>query len=273
METYTFGSTLLSIRGVSKSYGQTDVLKDVDFEIKDVHRPGMTQGQVVALLGPSGIGKSTLLRLIAGLEAPTEGEILVGPEQKPTHAGLVGVVAQNYPLFEDRSVMDNLILGGLQGGLKKSEAIAKAREMLSRFGLEHRADVYPVQLSGGQRQRAAIAQQLLCSNHLLILDEPFSGLDPGMKDETCKIILEVSVIAEDMTIMLITHDLREALKTSDMVIMLGRDHDDKGRPLPGASPKTIYDLKAMGLAWHPDLTHSPEFMSIERQVRDEFKNL
>ena len=181
---YTLHGTLLSLQGVKKSYGDTQVLCDVNYEVKDVHRNGVLQGQVVGLLGPSGVGKSTLLRIIAGLEAPDSGKILIGPQQLPTRAGQVGVVAQNYPLFEDRSVMDNLLLGGRQGGLSRSDAQKKAMEILERFGLSHRANVYPMQLSGGQRQRAAIAQQLLCSSHLLILDEPFSGLDPVMKDET-----------------------------------------------------------------------------------------
>ena len=270
---YTLHETLLSLQDVSKSYGGVPVLKGVNCNVKDVQRAGMTQGQVVGLLGKSGVGKSTLLKLIAGLEKPDSGKILIGPQQTPTRTGQVGAVFQNYPLFEDRSVIDNLIYGGLRGGLSPAEAKKKAYEMLERFGLAARAKAYPIELSGGQRQRAAIAQQLLCSNHLLILDEPFSGLDPDMKDEACKIIVETALIAEDMTILVITHDVRECLKVSDDIWMMGRDRDAAGNTIPGAYIKLVYDMKALGLAWDPDLTHRPEFAEFERKVRDEIKNL
>ena len=274
--TYTLDKVLLSLQGVSKRYGNTQVLRSVTRDIFDVRRTDRTdikQGQVVGLLGPSGVGKSTLLKIIAGLEAPDEGQVLIGPKQTPTRTGQVGAVFQNYPLYEDRLVIDNLIYGGLRGGLSPAEAKKKAVEMLERFGLAARAKAYPIELSGGQRQRAAIAQQLLCSNHLLILDEPFSGLDPNVMREASKIILETSVIDEEMTILIITHDIHECLKVSDEVWMMGRDHDAQGNIVPGAYIKLVYDLKAMGLAWDPELTHRPECAEFERKVRDEFKNL
>lgn len=271
---YTLNNTLLTLDNVSKRYGDTQVLKGVSHVVRDVQRVGVTQGQVIGLLGPSGVGKSTLLRIIAGLEQPdAPGKVLIGFEQKLARAGEVGVVAQNYPLFDDRSIEKNLIIGGRQGGLSLADAKKRAREMLERFGLTHRASVFPCQLSGGQRQRAAIAQQLLCSSHLLILDEPFSGLDPLMKDEACKIIIETALLAEDMTIIVITHDIRECLKVSDEVLMMGRDRDAAGNNIAGAYIKLVYDLKAMGLAWDPGLTHRPEFAEFERRVRDQFKEL
>ncbi len=273
MHQYELKETLLTIDGVSKAYGKNEVLRGVTSTVRNVVRPGFTQGQVVGLLGPSGVGKSTLLRIIAGLEKPDHGQVLIGADQKPTLRGEVGVVAQNYPLFEERTVMDNLVLGAIQGGAKGAAAKDKANQVLERFNLAHRADAYPAQLSGGQRQRAAIAQQILCSSHLLILDEPFSGLDPLMKDTACSLITELAASDELMSLMVITHDIREAIKVSDELWLMGRDYGADGKPKPGAFIKTVYDLKEMGLAWHPDLTHTREFMDFERKIRDEFKSL
>src|SRR5689334_18046146 len=101
-----YGATLLKVTGVNKTLGKERILRDLDLEIKDIHREGVTQGQVVGLLGPSGIGKTTLFRLLAGLDMPDTGSIVV--EDRPVQRGMVGVVAQNYPLFEHRTVFGNL---------------------------------------------------------------------------------------------------------------------------------------------------------------------
>ncbi len=273
MNEYEMKGPLVRVNGISKSYGKTLVLKDMYSVINDVYRPGLTQGQVVGVLGPSGIGKSTFLKILAGLEEPDKGVVLIGPEQQPTRRGQVGVVAQDYPLFADRSVMDNLVLGAAQGGKTPTAAVEAAKDILAKFGLEGRGDVYPSQLSGGQRQRAAIAQQILCSSHVLIMDEPFAGLDPMMKDKACQLIQEVAATADDLTIIVITHDIREAIKISDLLWIMGRDRDAEDKPIPGAFIKAVHDLKEMGLAWRPDLTHSREFMDFERQIRDDFKTL
>lgn len=265
-ETYTEGGLLLELKGISKSYDGEQILRDVTGSVKDVRRPGLTQGQVVGILGPSGVGKSTLLRIIAGLEEPDSGTVRIGSGQTLTQKGKVGVVAQDYPLFADRSVFDNLKLGAVQG--RKPLPEKATNDIMERFGLTDRAEAYPCQLSGGQRQRAAIAQQILCSSRILIMDEPFAGLDPVMKDKACAFIQEVAGSDDELSILVITHDIREAIKISDELWVLGRDQG-----VPGAYIKTFYDLKAMGLAWNPDLTRTQEFMNFERQVRDLFKTL
>jgi polar amino acid transport system ATP-binding protein/sulfate transport system ATP-binding protein len=134
---YEFRETLLRVEHVSKSYGDSQILRDVNLEIKNIVRPGMTQGQVVALLGPSGVGKTTLFRILAGLEEPDDGLVLV-EDGRPVERGMVGVVAQSYPLFAHRRVLGNLAVAGRQSGLSGPASVSKAKELLSRFGLaEH----------------------------------------------------------------------------------------------------------------------------------------
>src|SRR5437764_6706658 len=114
---HEFRDTLLKVTDVSVAYQGTPILRDVDLEIKDLHRPGVTQGQVVGLLGPSGIGKTTLFRILAGLDPPDTGAVLLGIEGMPARRGMVGVVAQNYPLFTHRTVLGNLTVAGRRAGL------------------------------------------------------------------------------------------------------------------------------------------------------------
>src|SRR5262249_19773833 len=127
----TYGETLLKVTGVNKTLGSELILRDLDLEVRDILRPGMTQGQVVGLLGPSGIGKTTLFRLLAGLDVPDSGSILV--ENRPVQRGMVGVVAQNYPLFEHRTVFGNLRIAGKLGHLFPGEAGNLAKTLLTRF--------------------------------------------------------------------------------------------------------------------------------------------
>src|SRR5262249_29835916 len=174
---HEFGSTLLKVNDVSLSLGGKQILRDLNLEIRDIRRPGVTTGQVVGLLGPSGMGKTQLFRILAGLNKPDKGKVLLGEKGVPVERGMVGVVAQNYPLFNHRRVLGNLVLAGGRGGLSHDEAVKRARAWLARLRLDDSADKYPAQLSGGQRQRVAIAQQFMCSEHYLLLDEPFSGLD------------------------------------------------------------------------------------------------
>src|SRR5579864_6429616 len=114
MPTYTYGKTLLKVEDVSLEYDGRPILKHVSAEIRDIICPDHVQGQVVGFLGPSGIGKTQLFRIIAGLNKPTSGDVLVGSAQAPVKAGTVGVVAQDYPLFENRTIFSNLILAAEQ---------------------------------------------------------------------------------------------------------------------------------------------------------------
>src|SRR3954453_6174811 len=171
-----YRGNILRACDISLRLGDTQVLRDLNLEIQDVYRPGFITGQVVGLLGPSGIGKTRLFRILSGIDKPDTGTVTIGEDCKPVERGMVGVVAQSYPLFEHRTVLGNLLVAAGRAGFKGEEARTKSIDALKHFGLEDRGDLYPSQLSGGQRQRVAIAQQFLCSERLLLMDEPFSGL-------------------------------------------------------------------------------------------------
>jgi polar amino acid transport system ATP-binding protein/sulfate transport system ATP-binding protein len=269
---YELKETLLTLSDVCLKLGGRPILSEVSAEVKNVIRPGMLQGQVVAVLGPSGVGKSQLLRLLAGLGVPDRGRVLVGPKQEPVVRGSVGVVGQTSPLFEHRTLLSNLVLAARVAGLDARRALEKSRGMLARFGLEARASDYPVTLSGGQRQRAAIAQQLMQPKPLLLMDEPFSGQDPLILREVCRLVNEVAQKDEELTLIIVTHDIGAALAVADTLWLLGRVRDDAGA-LQGARIVHAVDLMQRGLAWHPDVTHAPGFEETKREVEARFATL
>jgi polar amino acid transport system ATP-binding protein/sulfate transport system ATP-binding protein len=269
--TYEHRETILDVRGVNVTYGGKPILRDLNLEIKNVVRPGVTQGQVVGLLGPSGVGKTTLFRVLAGLMEPDTGTVIA--EGQPVGRGRVGVVAQHYPLFAHRTVLGNLAVAGRQAGMGGKEAEEKARDLLKRFGLDDQASKYPVQLSGGQRQRVAIAQQFMCSDHFLLMDEPFSGLDILAIDRVCGLIHEIALTDELKTIILVTHDIDAALTVADTIWLIGRDRTPTGEVVSGARIQKVYDLAARGIAWQKDCATTPEYLSCLAEIRAEFPRL
>ena len=270
---YDILECLLSVKGIQLSLGNKKILKDVELEIRNIQRPGMEQGQVVGLLGPSGMGKTQLFRILAGLNHPDEGTVLVGDPQVPVTAGMVGVVAQNYPLLSHRSVLGNLTVAGRQAGMSTKEAEDQGKKLLETFGLADHCDKYPVQISGGQRQRVAIAQQFMCSNQLMLMDEPFSGLDPLALSKMCKFLKEISTTDEHKTFVIVTHDIASAIEVCDTLLLLGRDRDASGNFVPGARIQKSIDLVARGLAWQKDISRTPEFHATVNEVKDLFEHL
>lgn len=268
---YTRNGRVLSVNGLCLSYGDRTILRDVNISVDDIVRPERTQGQVVALLGPSGIGKTQLFRCLAGLQKPTLGTICVTKELVPVQSGMVGVVAQTYPLFKHRTVMGNLIVAGEQRGYSKKEAEERAMVLLTHYGLADRKDFYPGRLSGGQRQRVAIIQQVISSEHFLLMDEPFSGLDPVVKSTACDTILKISQLDELNTTIVVTHDIESAVTIADTVWLMGRTYDERGTLL-GASIVKQYDLIGMGLAWRENIQDLPEFHHAVSEIKKDFWN-
>ncbi len=272
---YEMHETILSVENVSLSFGDKKILKDINVEVKNVVRPntGISQGQVVAFLGPSGRGKTQFSKILAGLQPPTTGKVLVNHPQVPVRAGMVGYVTQNYFLRRNRTLLGNLVLAAKQAGMNSKLAKEKSMYYVELFELTPFIKQYPDQLSGGQRQRVAIAQQLLCSSHYLIMDEPFASLDPLIKEKVCDLIIQVSQMDEFNTLIIVSHDIRSVLKVADTVWMLGQDQDENGKLIPGAYIKNIHDLMAMDLCWDPAIFTTPRFNSFVHEVEAEFHHL
>ncbi len=269
---HSIGERLLTIENLSVSYDKP-VLKNVSASINNIQRQGVEQGQVVCLLGPSGVGKTQLFRCIAGLQRPNSGSVKLYDKDGEVKPGEVGVVAQHYPLFNHRTVLGNLMVAAAKSCKSDKEARDKSLAMLEEFHLADKAHAYPLALSGGQRQRIAIAQQLLCSSYFMLMDEPFSGLDPLAKDRVCETILRVATTHELNTNIVITHDIDCAITIADTLWILGREMDAQGAPIPGANIKEVYDLAEMGLAWDPDIQSKPEFFKLSTHLKRQFNSL
>ena len=210
-------STLaLECRGLAKAFGQVSAVKSFDLEV--------AEGRVVALLGPSGCGKTTALRLISGFESPDSGAIAVGGEQVfgngsnvPPEKRRVGMVFQEGALFPHLTVAQNVAYG-LSRQKKSGQRVGEMLELVGLSGLEERM---PDQLSGGQQQRVALARALAPSPRVLLLDEPFSNLDPGLREQVRRDVLDILRQA-GITAVFVTHDQEEALFVGDLVAVMNQ---------------------------------------------------
>ena len=278
---YTRGDVLLTLDNVSLKLGDNLILRDINTQIHDIIR-AESRGRIISILGKSGAGKSKLFEVISGLLPPTTGTVKIGVDQQPVHPGKVGVVQQNYPLFNHRTVYSNLKVAtkACPGCPNKDtcpdhgkDVDKRVMEMLEKVQLTKHKDKYPIQLSGGQRQRVAIAQQLLCSEQFLLLDEPFSGLDPIMVHEISNMLIDIANQNEYNTLILVSHDLMASAAISDTIWMIGKDKNEDGSDIPGAYIKYVYDLMERNLAWKPDIQKDPHFLSLIDELHTKFLTL
>lgn len=273
MNNCTYDKKLLEIKDVCLEYEGRPILKNVNASITDIIRTGTITGQIVGFLGPSGVGKTQLFRIIAGLNHPTSGAVYIDGSEKSVEAGEIGVVAQSYPLFEHRTVFSNLMLSASQKEKDVKVAKDKVLEFLNEFELADKRNLYPTQLSGGQRQRVAIIQQVLCSEHFLLMDEPFSGLDLLMLEKTCSLLSRIANMDELNTIIVVTHDITAAASISDHLWLMGRDTGEDGKKVLGARIMKEYSLIDRGLCWHPEIITTSKFTDFVSEVKEEFRRM
>lgn len=223
----------LTIDHVSAEYGSTRVLEDLSLHVAD--------GELVSLLGASGCGKTTTLRLVAGFLQPVAGEIKLGDRDItniPAHSRDIGLVFQTYALFPHLSVLDNVAFGLRQRGMGKPERHKRAHEMIERVGLAGLADRYPSNLSGGQRQRVALARALVIEPPLLMFDEPLSNLDAKLRVDM-RVEIRRMQQAGGTTALYVTHDQEEAFSISDRVAIM-----NKGQIMQLDAPEILYSKPA-----------------------------
>lgn len=261
--------TLLTLDHVSMSYGSNLVLRDISINVDKLSEKPC--GKVICFLGPSGMGKTQLSRIIAGLQLPTSGNVLL--KDGVTGPGKACMVPQDYSMFDYATVAANLGIAGKQAGYSHERINIEATKLIETFGLGEHLGKYPKELSGGTRQRVAIARQLMCPSNYIVMDEPFSGLDPISKSRTMDAITKVAAISPYNVIIIVTHAVTEGLTIADTVWMLGYEKDANGANIPGARLVDVFDLAALGFAWQPDLESNPEFLKFARQVKDRFKTL
>ena len=231
---------VISVRGLSKSFGKTKVLNNINF---DVYR-----GETIAIIGPSGVGKSTMLRCLINLEKAEQGDIVVSgnylvkngiyelERKSRILCSKMGMVFQSFHLFPHLNVIDNLIYAPRYvNGEEKESAIKRADEILKKVGLADRKEAMPSQLSGGQQQRIAIARALMMNPEILLFDEPTSSLDPLLKNEVLTVMKQLA--EEKMTMLVVTHEMGFAREVADRVLFVSEEGiiaDD--------SPEEIFDL-------------------------------
>lgn len=223
----------LTLENISAHYGTTQVLEDLSLHI--------AEGELVSLLGSSGCGKTTTLRLVAGFLEPTAGAIRLGDRdltRLPAHARDIGLVFQTYALFPHLSVRDNVGFGLKQRKLSGAERTKRVDAMIERVGLGELADRHPANLSGGQRQRVALARALVIDPPLLMFDEPLSNLDAKLRVDM-RVEIRRLQQANGTTALYVTHDQEEAFSISDRVaIMKG------GRIMQLDTPEVLYSQPA-----------------------------
>ena len=237
---------MIKVENLHKQFEDLKVLNGIDIEIE--------KGEVVCVIGPSGSGKSTFLRCLNLLEKPTAGDIYFKGEKITSPKCNInsvrkqmGMVFQHFNLFPHKSILENLTLAPVKLKLKtKSEAIARAKELLEMVGLPDKANAYPAQLSGGQKQRVAIARALAMDPEVILFDEPTSALDPEMVGEVLDLIKKLA--EEGMTMVIVTHEMGFAREVADRILFM-----DGGIIAEEAPPMEIFN--------NPKNPRTKEFLS------------
>jgi sulfate transport system ATP-binding protein len=223
----------IELKKVSKLFGDVTAVRDVSFTVND--------GELMALLGPSGGGKTTVLRMIAGLEVPTTGDIFIHGQRVndlSVQERNIGFVFQNYALFKNMNVFKNIAFGPGIKKWKRSDIRARVEELLKLFGLEGLENRFPHQLSGGQRQRVAIARSLASKPSVLLLDEPFGAVDAKIRQELREWLVTLHHDL-NVTTIFVTHDQEEALEVANRIVIFSG-----GKLEQVGTPREVYEQPA-----------------------------
>jgi NitT/TauT family transport system ATP-binding protein len=222
---------VVNVRRVWKEFGSHVVLENLNLTI--------AEHEFVTIVGASGCGKTSFLRMLLGAERPTRGEILIDGEPISPEPGRDrGIVFQRYSLFPHLTVLENLLLGlefsgapfsGRLFGARKRAALSKALPLLEAIGLQDARTKYPAQLSGGMQQRLSIGQSMICEPTILLLDEPFGALDPGITSDMHELILKLWQMNR-MTVFMVTHDLKESFALGTRLLVFDRLRNDPHAP-------------------------------------------
>jgi ABC-type nitrate/sulfonate/bicarbonate transport system ATPase subunit len=253
---HSFKETLLYIENLSVEFDGKVIIKDINLVEKNVVRPGIdSTGQIIAIVGRSGRGKSTLFKALSGLVPASEGKIFIKDftntdekAAKEVSEGDIGFVDQKYTLFRHKTVLQTLKFALRKSEVSETEKEKAIATYLKKWGLENFADKYPNELSGGQRQRTAIIEQLLSSDKFIVLDEPFSGLDVGNIEEVKKAFDLLNDSSETNTIIFSTHDIELAVELAQVIYVIGYP-EIKGSLMNYGTIVAKYDLRELGLAW------------------------
>lgn len=271
---FQFKDTLLYVENLSVAYDDVTIIKDISLIEKDVVRTSKDNtGQVIAIVGRSGRGKSTFFKALTGLVHPSSGKVLIKDFEskeenaaKPVVEGDIGFVDQKYTLFRHKTVKQTFQFALRKSTLSETEKENKIKEYTHKWGLEMCIEKYPNELSGGQRQRVAIIEQLFSSDKFIVLDEPFSGLDVGNIEEVKKSFELLSDESEYNTVLFSTHDIELAIELAQSIYVIGHptlngDKKDYGTVV------AKYDLREMGLAWKEfDDNHQKLYKEIVHQM-------
>jgi len=233
---------IINIKQVWREYGDHVVLEKLNLQVQ--------AGEFVGIVGASGCGKTTLLNMLLGTESPSRGSILLDGEPMPTEPNATrGIVFQKYSAFPHLNALENVMLGGefaaapVLGkvfGKQREKLREQAMEMLTAVGLDHAALRYPSELSGGMQQRLAIAQALIKAPRILLLDEPFGALDPGIRKDMHKLIRELWQKL-GLTVFMITHDLSEGFSLGSRMWVLDKPRLDPQQP-ERFGAQIVYDI-------------------------------
>tara|TARA_R110001583_G_scaffold49303_4_gene154336 strand:- start:17030 stop:17767 length:738 start_codon:yes stop_codon:yes gene_type:complete len=228
---------MIKVTNLSKNFDDLSVLKEISFEVN--------KGEIIVIIGPSGTGKSTLLRCLNYLETPTSGQIEIGDitvdAKKYSHKQITKLrqhssfVFQNYSLFANKTAIDNVAESLITvWNVARKEALASAKKVLIKVGLEDKLDFYPSQLSGGQQQRVGIARAMATHGEVILFDEPTSALDPEWVEEVLAVMKQLAI--EKQTMIVVTHEMQFAKEVADRVIFM-----EGGYIVEQGTPKQIFE--------------------------------